>query len=344
MSAKTTHVLVPKGVVTRKLPLNLHDEDVDLFQDDLTQVLPETHLLEFTDVRITPEGILLKGYHVLPESFAFSTNFDQWKLRSRIKLLVSSNLLRRRRSFKREVLWIINDWSTGYFHWLSDALSKLYVMRERLDQLVLMLPHTYAGLNFVPSSLSCFTSVVPEFIGPNEVVCCTKLLMPSETAPPGHHNEEIIRGLRDLICSKYGDANYDGPGERIYISRSRASKRRIMNEDEILPVLNAYRFETLYAEDLSFAEQVRIFSRARSIVSNHGAGLMNILFAPENSNILELRQAGDRIRNYYFGLSSALNQNYFYQTCQPADAETDPHLADLIIDPVSLETNLQLMV
>ena len=342
MSAETAQPLVPKSFVTRKLPLNLRDEDIALFNDDLQRVIPETRLFEFSNVRITPEGILLNGYRVLPESFAFPTNFNSWKFRSRIKLLVG-NLLSQKRNFTREVLWIVNDWSTGYFHWLCDALSKLYVMREHLDQLVLMLPYAYERLDFVRSSLCCFTSASPEFIGSNQVVRCEKVVMPSETAPPGHYNEEIVRGVRAVICRAYGDTAYEGPGQRLYISRSRAAKRKITNEDEILPVLNSYGFERFYAEDFSFAQQVKIFSRTRYIVSNHGAGLTNMLFAPEASNILELRQAGDRIRNYYFGLSSALNHNYFYQTCQ-TEPGSEPHFADLMVDPVSLEANLRLLV
>ena len=168
-----------------------------------------------------------------------------------------------------------------------------------------------------------------DFIGPEEVFECRSLLMPSHTAPSGHYNEEIIRGVRDVLLSAYGDSDQ---GEKIYISRRHAAKRRIVNEDEVNEVLSAFGFQTIYAEELSFAQQVQICSRARCIVSNHGAGLTNMLFMPQGGSVLELRHRKDRINNCYFTLSSALNLNYFYQTCRPTDDGPDPHTADLIVD------------
>ena len=37
-------------------------------------------------------------------------------------------------------LWITDYWSTGYFHWLTDVLTRLFVVRDRLSDLLLVLP------------------------------------------------------------------------------------------------------------------------------------------------------------------------------------------------------------
>jgi hypothetical protein len=47
-----------------------------------------------------------------------------------------------------------------------------------------------------------------------------------------------------------------------------------------------FDFQTIYAEDLSFEQQVKICSRARHLVSNHGAGLTNMLFMPQGASVL----------------------------------------------------------
>ncbi len=132
-------------------------------------------------------------------------------------------------------------------------------------------------------------------------------------------------------------------GEKIYISRRHAGKRRIVNEDEVCDVLRSFGFETICTEELSFEQQIRVCSRARYIVSNHGAGLTNTLFMKDGGNVLELRHETDRISNCYFTLSSALNLNYFYQTCAPVN-DAHPHTADLIVDPKELTDNLILLV
>jgi capsular polysaccharide biosynthesis protein len=105
-----------------------------------------------------------------------------------------------------------------------------------------------------------------------------------------------------------------------------------------------FNFRVVRTEDHSFAEQVRIASRARYLISNHGAGLTNMLFMNHGANVLELRHTTDRINNCYFTLASALNLKYFYQSCEPQKPGEDAHTADLKVDARALRANLELML
>lgn len=337
-------LLCPESISRRRLPINFNEDNRALFRDELERVIPATRLLELHNVRVSSDGFLFQGLSILPESFAFPANRDLWKRRSFLRFFAANYVIRRAREVKRDVLWITDDWSYGYFHWLTDVLTRLYVMRERWHDFVLLLPAAYESLDFVQASLKCFGVKDVEFIGRNEVVHCRRIFMPTHTAPSGHYNEEIIRGVRALLLKGYGDAKLRDAGERVYISRGRAPKRRIINEDATRELLEQFGFKAIYAEDHSFAEQVHICSRARYLVSNHGAGLTNMLFMPESASVLELRHHEDAINNCYFTLSSALNLNYFYQTCQSGDGKQDPHAADLVVDLKALEANLGLLV
>lgn len=315
-----------------------------LFSHELERVIPETSLLELTNVSVSSDGILFRRHNILPESFAFLSNFRQWKRRSVLKFFVSNYALRRSREVEHDVLWVTDDWSKGYFHWLTDALTRLFVMRNRLDDFILLLPWSYQSLDFVHASLKAFGVREVQFIGKDEVLRCRRLFMPTHTAPSGHYNEEIIRGVRGVLLQAYGDAGFRGDGDRVYISRGRSRKRRIVNEEAVADVLAEFEFKTIYAEDLSFEQQVKICSRARYLVSNHGAGLTNMLFIPQGGSILELRHHTDCINNCYFTLSSALDVNYFYQTCQSANSDQEPHSADLVVDPEALKASLSLLL
>ena len=334
-------LLYPETISRRRLPLNIIEENQELFSHELERVIPETRLLELNDVRVSSDGFLFRGHSMLPESFAFPANVKQWKRRGLLKFFVSNYALRRPRAVENEVLWIIDDWSKGYFHWLTDALTRLYVMRDRMDDFVLLLPWSYQSLDFVQGSLKAFGIKSIEFIGKDEVLKCRRLFMPTHTAPSGHYNDNIIRAVRAILLQSYGDAANRGEGERVYISRGRARKRRILNEGEVSDVLAEFGFQTIYAEDLTFEQQVQICSRARYLLSNHGAGLTNMLFMGEGSSVMELRHYSDCINNCYFTLSSALNLNYFYQTCRSGDSVTNPHLADLLVDTARLTENLK---
>jgi capsular polysaccharide biosynthesis protein len=112
----------------------------------------------------------------------------------------------------------------------------------------------------------------------------------------------------------------------------------------MLPVLRRFEFEVIRAENCPFPEQVRLARRARYLVSNHGAGLTNMLFMEPGASVLELRHAADAASNCYFALSSQLGLSYFYQTCEPAVPGEHPHTADVSVDVRRLEGNLERMI
>jgi capsular polysaccharide biosynthesis protein len=267
---------------------------------------------------------------------------DEWPVRSVLRFLVTNYALRRRRTIEREVLWVTDYWSTGHFHWLTDVLTRMFAVREQLRDSWLLLPGKYEAEDVVTSSLQAFGVTNVDFIGDGEVVECRSLVMPSHTAPSGHFNHEAIRGARDVMLSSYGDVGREE--RRLYISRSGAGKRRTVNEDEVTSILLRHGFETIRTEELAFKEQVRLCSQARYIVSNHGAGLANILFMRDGGSVLELRHEADCLNNCYYTLSSALDLRYLYQTCSPYDAAADPHDAHLLVDPDQLERNLRLLL
>ncbi len=337
-------VLRPESISIRKLPVNFNQNDLSLFSHELERVIPQTRLLKRYNVGVSPEGILFRGGKMLPESFAFPSNRKNWKHRSVLKFILSNYLFRRRRLLERESVWAVDDWSAGYFHWLADVLPRLFTIREQLKDLVLLLPHKYKGLEFVPASLKPFTIAGLEYIDPGEVLFCRKLIVPTQTAPSGHYNEELIQEVRNLLVGFYASGPRETRGERVYISRNLAPKRRIFNEEEVIEVLRDFDFRVVRPEDHSFAEQVRIASRARCLVSNHGAGMTNMLFMVPGTNVLELRHATDRINNCYFTLASALNLNYFYQSCEAENRVEDPHTADLKVDARTLRANIELML
>jgi hypothetical protein len=335
--------LCPAAVSRRQLPQNFDQAHLNLFQHELERPIPESRLLRFENVSVSSEGLLFKGAKMLPESFAYPFEYDDWKRRSVLKFLVTNHFLRKRRRIETDVLWITDYWSKGYFHWLTDALTRLYVVRDRLDRLTLLLPWEFEARDFVTTSLRIFGVKNVDFIRPGEVVECQNLLMPTHTAPSGHFRDEVLHGVRSTLLATLGETA-GRTEERIYISRRLAARRRVANEDELVPVLRNFGFEIVCAEDLSFEDQVRLFSRARFLASNHGAGLTNMLFLRDGGSVLELRHNSDYVNNCYFILASALKLKYYYQLCKAERDSADPHTAHLVVSRTEMETNLNLLL
>src|SRR5262245_32236509 len=189
-NSQLVSVLLPATVVRRELPVNFEQKDAELFHHDLERTIPQIELLRFTDVLITSNGLLLKNWRILPESFAFPTELSQWKIRSTVKLLVTNYLFRRRRFTAGEILFITDYWSTAYFHWITDTLARLFVVPDQLNHAVLALPSTCESHEFVRASLKAL-AVPFVAIKPDEVLECRTLLLPTHTAPPGHFNPGV---------------------------------------------------------------------------------------------------------------------------------------------------------
>ncbi|HEX6184575.1 MAG TPA: glycosyltransferase family 61 protein [Pyrinomonadaceae bacterium] len=333
------------GAAVRVAPANLRAGDEDVFAHERERVIPPTRLVELHDVSATPEGMLFKGASILPESFSSPVMMRRFLARRRsvLKFFARNRLLRRRRRITEPCLWVTDDWSGGYFHWLADALPRLYAAREAARDVTLLLPHGFERLEFVTSSLKLFPVRRVEYVGADEVCVCERLLLPTHTAPSGHYNEPLVRELRDFLLEGFGAARAGaGGGARLYVSRGRAPKRRLTNEAEVARVVEEFGFRVVHFEEHPFAEQVRLAASAAYLVSNHGAGLTNVLFMPEGGSVLELRREGERERNWFFNLASAVGVRYYYQLCAPADG--DAHSGDLTADVGTLRENLALML
>lgn len=332
--------LLADSVSTRQLPVNLEPGDRWLFEHELQRALPGSRLIEMGDVRISADGILFRAGRILPESFAFAHLLEEWTRARRLRFLLGNYFLKRTTRVDHDALWIADNWSMGYFHWLADTLPRLFLVRQHLKDWTLLLPDYARTLAFVEPSLAPFGVGQVRYAGPDEVFRCRRLFVPTHAAPPGHFNEAVIRSIRQVLVAAYGISGEAG-ADRLYISRSGARRRTVSNEIEVVDLLRRFGFRVLHPESCSFDEQVRAASGARYLVSNHGAGLTNMLFMRPGSHVLELRHDGDRVSNCYFTMASALGLRYSYQTCASPAPEEPPHTANLRVDIGKLATNLE---
>ncbi|MEQ9121403.1 MAG: glycosyltransferase family 61 protein, partial [Alphaproteobacteria bacterium] len=78
------------------------------------------------------------------------------------------------------------------------------------------------------------------------------------------------------------------PSKRIFISRLDAPKRRLLNHDAVMALLERYGFEHATLSGRSVEEQAALFREADVIVAVHGAALANLVFSPPGQKIIEL--------------------------------------------------------
>ncbi len=100
-----------------------------------------------------------------------------------------------------------------------------------------------------------------------------------------------------------------GLPRRVYISRTLAANRRLVNESALIDALAALGFVSVNLETLDVETQIHIVRAADVIVAPHGAGLANIVFARPHAVVVELLM--DSYVNWCFRhLAAMLNLKY----------------------------------
>jgi capsular polysaccharide biosynthesis protein len=344
IAAEPARFLCEATRALRKWPANFNEADIGIFKHELSVSIPATRLLELNHVNISSDGIIFSAGRILAESFNYRHEFIRWATpRNLLRFFVRNYAFKTRQRVDGQALWITDNWGGAYFHWMADALPRLYTVRDQLTGSTLLLPASLTASPHILPSLAPFAIKDIKFIAYNEIFHCRKLLVPSHTAPSGNYNERIIRNLSELYRSHYGQLQNAGSFDKVYISRGKARGRKIINEEEVVPLLQEHGFQVVFFEDYAFEEQVKIMLNARHLVSNHGAGLTNMLFLRPGSSVLELRKRGDSHNNCYFALASALDLKYYYQLCKAENSE-DAFLADVFVDLKQLRRNVNAML
>jgi len=340
-----SQILCDETLSVRRLPANFDEQDKTLFEHELNKLIPVTQLLELDHVNVSSDGVVFSAGRILAESFGYRDQFIRWaNSRNLLKFFLRNYALKTRHRLDKKALWIIDNWGSAYFHWLLDALPRLYVVRDHLADSTLLLPESYKTSGYILPSLAPFAIADLKFVGKNQVFRCRKLLVPSHTAPSGHYNESVIGGLRQLYTDYYGKMQNVSSSDKVYISRGKAKTRKVINEKEVMAILKEHGFNVVLFEDYPFEQQAKIILNARYVVSNHGAGLTNMLFLPPGSSVFELRKLGDSHNNCYFALASALDLKYYYQLCKSENPNEDAFSADVYVDLALFRKNLELML
>lgn len=323
----------------RTLPNNLKKADEALFLHELRKTVKAVYLFTFHNIAVQSDGaVLLKKGVDLADEFYFYNNVQYLNYFSFFKLMLKQKLYNRYKIISKPVVFVADTWSYGYFHWMIEAIPRLTSAINEIKGFTVILPAAYKHLPFVAQSLKLLELDV-FYMHKDYTYRIKQLMFSSHFCGTGNYSDAAIQKTRQIFRGTI--LNKTEAKKRIYISRKKAEKRIIQNEDELLVILNHYGFEIVYCENLNLPQQVALFSEAVILLANHGAGLSNMLFMPAGSAVIELRNENDNHNNCYFSLASALKLNYYYQLCKPINAAEDFHSADIFINAAEINELLK---
>lgn len=212
------------------------------------------------------------------------------------------------------------------YHWFLDCLPRLYTLLQQVRKPVNLVipenipPFQLETLRFVLNQNPLFTLVK---IKTNEKWQVEEFLLPSFISNhySGYLPPPVSNLIRRQVWQGYQVGQVAGTRSRLYISRAKATKRRLVNESQVADLLRTFHFQVVYAEDLSYRDQVALFYDAEIVVGVHGAGLTNILFG-QQLTLVELHPE-DMVRSHYFMICKALNFPYHYLIGDKATSRQD---------------------
>jgi capsular polysaccharide biosynthesis protein len=171
----------------------------------------------------------------------------------------------------------------NYGHWLIDVLPRLALLGDTKDTAFAVVdptpPWQAAALELLGVAGDRICPLAEGWHRVEQAVVC--VAAERSTVPHRRH----LLDLRERLLGAAGAGSESLT--RLFVSRAR-SRRPLANEDELLPVLEERGFEVVYPEELSFAEQIRLFARAEAVAGLNGTGMLNELFCPPGTAIVEL--------------------------------------------------------
>jgi len=248
------------------------------------------------NVFITHEGLVLKNFKLVPQSHFnlcgsadHTFYFSFWKLAME-QYLVSSfgKSLKKLKLNDQTYLHVYTKWF-GYYFWLTDVIPKLVRTQDLHDKVVLIYPEGLKEVKYVNETLEMFPELRKRVIPSGVHMQVINLILPKTRQWSGRvpkADVELIKSfLSEYLKRNQIDTNL---GERIYISRSKAFRRKPINEVELGHLLTEYGYTFVCMEDYSFLEQVSIIANARFVIGLHGAGLANCLMMEPGGCLIEL--------------------------------------------------------
>lgn len=323
-------ILSKPYILIRKEPENFSESDRKHFEEDFQIGIRGNHVVTFENAIVFQQFLFYNWK--LQKDYCFSRKIP---FRKEIKAYVK-NLLFAKRTIS-EGMWVLDQWSVGYYHWLVDALPRIITAETANCLYPLIIPKHFKSIDFITESLAIFKRNVITY-DLHEKIIVNNLVAPSHYEP-AHCDAEQIKKVRDKFRENDNKFYKVTPNKKVYISRSKAKRRFVVNEKELQETLDQYGFITVFMEDLSFFEQRKLMAETSVLISNHGAGLTNMIFLNEGSTIIELKSDSNDINNCFFNLARALDHKYYYTINEAEDKRVQRANVNVDLEALNLVLN-----
>ncbi|MDX2305226.1 MAG: glycosyltransferase family 61 protein [Microscillaceae bacterium] len=301
------------------------DKQQRQIRENIVMTIPQGRVIDDGFV-VSPDATLLTDFSIIPD-----TQIIDHPLLSSRKLIPPKYI-------RGKSAVLAAHGGRGYYHWMFEVLPRLELIRQagiewtQIDKFIVNSCITQFQIDSLKTLGIPRSKIVECHWHPHIISDC--LIVPSI---PDYVSPWVCDFLRSNFLKNPIPAK---PEKRLYISRSRAAHRRVVNEEEVVEVLKKYFFQCVYLEEYSVEAQAKLMSQAELIVAPHGAGLTNLVFCAPGATLIELIYPLS-VKKLFWSISSLMQLNYYYLFAQgnppPEGEESYLNSDDMLIDVEKLE-------
>ncbi len=170
-----------------------------------------------------------------------------------------------------------------------------------------------------------------------QAVRARELLVPSDLRQMPHPIHQGAPWALSFLRSTVGFGSIMEVGhdvrrrEKLYISRADATRRRVVNDQELSSALARFGYRTIQLSGLTIAEQAARFAYASHVISIHGAGLSNLVFCAPGTQVIEIFPASYGILSFAV-IAASMECPYATYLADNPDARNAAQFDDAMID------------
>jgi capsular polysaccharide biosynthesis protein len=320
--------LFPSHTILYSVPDNFSESDRVLFYDvNFDNVIEPIEQVILNDITVCNNLVFSKTNHLYELTHHNKpSNIKYFK--SLVKKWVSS------KETIGEAYLGIQDWSANYFHWMTETLPSLVALDGVKDKTTIpvLLVSSSIRHKHINETLQLLGYTV-YYYDIHKSIKISKLHS-IKIPVVGSYNESFLLNMRNAFFQKLNLMEQIKPFRKIYISRRKATRRKIVNQDDLSILLSNYDFETVFLEDYTIEHQIKLLYETQCVIAPHGAGLTNILFMQPDAKVIELK-AHNNDYWCFFSMARVAKLQYSYLLCE-SDRENHRD-ADININLLELE-------